>query len=132
MANSWRCSSLDGHYRGPVCCVLGWPMPHDDPHAGQPVLTAGPPPADARLTMILVHGRNATAEKILPVGIALQLDDVAFVVPQAAGNTWYPQSFLAPIEQNEPGISSGLRMLSHLVESLKEQGVESTRIGLLG
>jgi predicted esterase len=107
-------------------------MPHDDPHAGQPVLTAGPRPADARLTMILVHGRNASAEKILPVGLELQLDDVAFVVPQAGGNTWYPHSFLAPIEQNEPGISSGLRTLSRLVASLHEQGIESTRIGLLG
>src|SRR5262245_42690726 len=103
-----------------------------DPHAGQPVLTAGPTPADARVTMILVHGRGASADKILPVGLELRLDDVAFVAPNAGGNTWYPQSFLAPIEQNEPGISSGLRMLSRLVESLNAQGVDATRIGLLG
>jgi predicted esterase len=82
--------------------------------------------------MILVHGRGASAEKILPVGLELRLDDVAFVAPNAGGSTWYPQSFLAPIEQNEPGISSGLRMLSRLVESLEEQGVDAARIGLLG
>ena len=98
----------------------------------QPVLTSGPRPTDARLTMILVHGRGASAEDILALAREFQLRDVAYVAPQAAGHTWYPYSFLAPIAQNEPGITSAFGVLSRLVESLRTDGVEAARIGFLG
>src|SRR5215212_7766289 len=103
-----------------------------DPHAGQPVLTNGPKPAGARLTMILVHGRGASADDILGLALELGLEDVAYVAPQAGGNTWYPYSFLAPMAHNEPGISSAFRVLSGLIDSLHDQGVDSQRIALLG
>jgi predicted esterase len=108
------------------------PVDPKNPHAGQPVVTQGPKPTDARLTMILVHGRGASADDIIGLAEELQFDDVAYLAPQAAGNTWYPYSFLAPMEQNEPGISSAIRVLSRLLESLGGQGVESERIALLG
>jgi predicted esterase len=103
-----------------------------DPHAGQRVLTAGPNPADAAWTMILVHGRGASAEDILTLTDELPLANVAYVAPQAAGNTWYPYSFFAPIARNEPGISSALAMLSRLVGSLRDAGVPRERIAFLG
>ena len=103
-----------------------------DPHAGQPVLTSGPEPVDARLTIILVHGRGASADDILGLAEDLRYEDVAYLAPQAAGHAWYPFSFLAPIPQNEPGISSGLAVLSRMIESLHDQGVGSQRIALLG
>jgi predicted esterase len=103
-----------------------------DPHAGQPVLTSGPKPVDARFTIILVHGRGASADDILGLAEELRYEDVAYLAPQAAGQAWYPYSFLAPIPQNEPGISSGLGVLSSMIESLHDQGVHSQRIGLLG
>jgi len=103
-----------------------------DPHAGQRVLTAGPKPPDAALAMILVHGRGASAEDILSLADELQVDNVAYLAPQAAGNTWYPYSFLAPIAQNEPGISSAIAVLSRLVASLGEAGVPPERIAFLG
>ena len=103
-----------------------------DPHAGQPVLTSGPRPADARLAMILVHGRGASAEDILGLADEFDLHDVAYLAPQAADHTWYPHSFLAPIPQNEPGISSAIGVLSRLIEGLEKEGVGSERIGLVG
>jgi len=103
-----------------------------DPHAGQPVLRSGPAPATAKLTMILVHGRGASAEDIVALAEALELDDVAYIAPQAAGRTWYPYSFLAPIGQNEPGISSGLAVFARLIAELQDDGVERERIALLG
>jgi predicted esterase len=103
-----------------------------DPHAGQPVLRAGPLPAAARLAMIMVHGRGASASDM--IGLAQEFDEseVACLAPEAADHTWYPYSFLAPISKNEPGISSGLRVLEGLVASLGEQGVAPERIVLLG
>src|SRR3954468_25086491 len=76
-----------------------------DPHAGQPVRRMGPSPADARLAVILLHGRGVPAEDILGLAHEFRTEDVAFLAPQAAGNSWYPYSFLAPMAQNEPGIS---------------------------
>jgi predicted esterase len=82
--------------------------------------------------MILVHGRGASAEDILALADEFHLDDVAYVAPQAAGYTWYPYSFLAPIAQNEPEISSAFAVLSHLIGALRGNGVEPERIALLG
>ena len=103
-----------------------------DPHAGQPVLREGPAAADARLAVILVHGRNGSPQSMLDLAARLPFDDVAYLAPAAAGKTWYPLSFLAPIEQNEPGITSGLGMLARLVEELASQGVPASRVALMG
>jgi predicted esterase len=102
--------------------------PPDDPH----VYGRGPAPSTARLTMILVHGRGASAADILSLADELGTTDVAFVAPEAPGHTWYPYSFLSPIPQNEPGISSGLSVLAGIVKSLNQQGITTDRIGLLG
>ena len=106
-------------------------IPHD-PHAGQPVLRHGPPPAQARLTALLVHGRGASASDILGLARELEITDVAYVSPQAAGRTWYANSFLAPLERNEPGLSSGLRLLAGLVEAIAREGVAASRVALVG
>ena len=103
-----------------------------DPHADQPVLTAGPAAPAARLALILVHGRGASAEDIMGIAEALRLEDVHYVAPQAAGNTWYPYSFLSPIERNEPGISSGLARIDTLLQSLEAEGLPAERVALLG
>lgn len=107
-------------------------IPIQDPHAGQPVLWRGPSPADARLAAILVHGRGSSAEDMLGLAEEFNGRDVAYVAPQAAGRTWYPYSFLAPIPQNEPGISSGLRVLSDLTRDLEQQGIPHNRIVIIG
>jgi predicted esterase len=107
------------------------PSPND-PHHGQPVLTLGPDPSAARLTMIMVHGRGASAEDILALAGELGTTDVAFVAPQAAGHTWYPYSFLAPLHDNEPGITSGLDVIAGLVDGLAARQIPHAQIGLLG
>ena len=102
------------------------------PHLGDRVLAAGRPLGEATAAMILVHGRGATAEDIL--GLARELDrpDLAYVAPQATGFTWYPYSFMAPMERNEPGLSSGLALIGHLVARLEGEGISPERTVLLG
>jgi predicted esterase len=82
--------------------------------------------------MILVHGRGAPAEDILSLGRELDRPDLAFLAPQAEGYSWYPYSFLAPMEQNEPGLSNGLALLGHLTERLGGAGIPPERTILLG
>ena len=106
---------------------------HDrDPHAGQPVLHHGPPIAAARLVAIMIHGRGASAEDILGLAQELRSTGVTYLAPQASGHTWYPYSFLAPIPQNEPGITSGLRVIAGLVDDAGRQGVPAERVALMG
>ena len=102
------------------------------PHQGGQVVTGGTPLAQARGALILTHGRGATAESILSLAPLLGADDVAWLAPQAAGNTWYPYSFLSPIPQNEPGITSGLQVLADLVAHIESEGIPANRITLLG
>jgi predicted esterase len=92
----------------------------------------GPPARQARLAAILVHGRGASAEDILELAREFAPDDVAYFAPQASGSTWYPYSFLAPIAQNEPGITSGLNKIRSLVEMLQREAVAQSRMVLLG
>jgi predicted esterase len=103
-----------------------------DPHAGQQVLRRGPSVSEARLVAIAVHGRGAGAADILGLAAELDVPDVAWLAPQAAGMTWYPYSFLSPIPQNEPGISSGLGVLARLVEEAGRAGVPPGRVALMG
>jgi predicted esterase len=103
-----------------------------DPHAGQQVLRRGPSLAEARLVGIAVHGRGAPAEDILGLAEELHAPDIAWLAPQAAGLTWYPYSFLSPIPQNEPGITSALGVLTGLVREAAGAGVPASRVLLMG
>jgi len=103
-----------------------------DPHASQAVLRAGPTPEEAGATLVLLHGRGASAESILALYEELGLDGVAAVAPQAAGSTWYPQSFLAPTELNQPCLDSALKKVDSVIGELLARGVPSERIAILG
>jgi predicted esterase len=103
-----------------------------DPHAGQPVIRLGPTPDAARLSAILIHGRGASAEDILGLAREFATTDVAYLAPQAAGHSWYPHSFLTPIAQNEPWLTSALGVIAGLVRSLEQHGVTADRVAILG
>src|SRR5437763_8008303 len=106
--------------------------PHQGPHQGQPVLTAGEPLDKAKAAMIMLHGRGASAEDILSLSGDLNQPGFAYLAPQAAGYTWYPNSFLAPIASNEPGLSSGLAVIASLLAKLAEAGISPEHTILLG
>ena len=108
------------------------PATPSDPHADQPCLAAGPAPEDAAATLVLVHGRGGTAHDILSLYPEFDLDRLAALAPQAAGYTWYPHSFLAPLDSNQPHLDSALARLSTLVNDQLRRGVPSQRIALLG
>jgi predicted esterase len=82
--------------------------------------------------MILLHGRGASAEDILGLSQQLTSNDIAYLAPEAASRTWYPYSFLAPMAQNEPGITSALGVISRLIEGARKDGVDARRIAILG
>ncbi len=103
-----------------------------DAHVGQPVLHYGAPIESARRVAIFIHGRGASAEDILGIAPELGTKDVAYLAPQAAGNTWYPHSFLSPIAQNEPNLTSALNVIAELVAKVASGGHPSEHLIILG
>lgn len=102
------------------------------PHQGQPLLHTGAPLEQARAAMIMIHGRGADARDILSLAPEFGQPDFAYFAPQASGNTWYPFSFLAPIAQNEPGITSGLQAIADILAELESKGFPAQKVFLLG
>jgi predicted esterase len=103
-----------------------------DPHADQPVVTAGPDPLDAAAIVIAIHGRGASPHDILALRGAIQRDDVAYLAPTAAGRAWYPNRFISPVESNQPFLDSALRRIDTLVDDLIARGVPHERIVFMG
>lgn len=99
---------------------------------GEMVLTAGEPLTRAQAALLMLHGRGATAQDILSFASALAQPGVVFLAPQAAGNSWYPNSFLDPIASNEPQLSEAFALLDTLLAQIAAAGVPLARTILLG
>ncbi len=114
----------------------GQPMTND-PHANTRVLHAGAPIESATAAVVLIHGRGADARSIL--GLAGPLiegleegGNVAFLAPQATGNTWYPHRFIAPLEMNEPYLSSALGVIDAVIDEIAAAGLEPKAVMVAG
>ncbi len=101
-------------------------------HRIENTLVAGAPRERANAAAILIHGRGATPESMLPLAEAFGRDDFRYVAPRATGNTWYPNSFLAPIEANEPWLSSALALVGALVARLEDEEFETSKVAIIG
>lgn len=106
-------------------------MSDADPHAGQPVEQRGAPLADADRAVILLHGRGARAQGMLQFAEDLPSENTAFVAPQAARATWYPNSFLEPTEENDPWFSSALGLVGDVFDDVTDH-VPPERVLVLG
>lgn len=102
------------------------------PHINQPILTAGNKLETAQAAMLLVHGRGASAWDILSLSVELDNQGFAYLAPQADGSTWYPYSFLVPVEQNEPWLSSALQQLERAINSIQQAGIPPEHTMILG
>jgi len=105
---------------------------YNDPHAATPLLHAGAPLAQASGAVVLLHGRGASAEDILSLASPLHLPGLAYLAPQAAGHTWYPNSFLAPRDANEPYLTSALARIASVVAEIESAGIPRERIAIAG
>lgn len=92
----------------------------------------GTPLKEAKKALIMVHGRGGFAEDILAVADHLKIEDFALVAPQAYNNSWYPLSFMAPVQQNQPWLDSAVEMLQLLEKELNDEGIASEDIYFFG
>jgi phospholipase/carboxylesterase len=96
------------------------------------LLESGKTLAKAKKALILIHGRGASSSDILSLKDDLSVDDFYVVAPQAINNTWYPYSFLAPIEENEPWLSSAVKLIHSITEDITNAGLTSDKIYIAG
>lgn len=107
--------------------------PGPGPHGEASVYRMGAPVEEARAALLLIHGRGGSAQEMLEMARAtLERPGLAMLAPQAVGFTWYPYSFLAPVADNEPGLSSGLNLIERVLRRVEDEGVPSDRVVLLG
>ncbi|MCC7359885.1 MAG: alpha/beta fold hydrolase [Anaerolineales bacterium] len=105
---------------------------NDKLHGGQPVLTAGVPAAQARVGVVLVHGRGASASDMLTLAAEFNQPAAAYWAPQAANRTWYPYRFMEPLEANEPWLSSALDKVGAVLAQVAAAGRPPEKTVLLG
>ena len=103
-----------------------------DPHAHTPLLLAGAPLTEATGAVVLLHGRGGSAQDILSLAASLHVPGLAYLAPQGAEHTWYPNSFLAPRAQNEPCLSSALARVTAVVTQIQAAGIPRDRIVIAG
>ncbi len=96
------------------------------------IITAGKPLSEAQKALIMLHGRGADAQDILSLAAYLNVKDFALLAPEATNHTWYPYSFLAPQEQNEPWLSSALDILKNVMDDVNAAGIATGNIYFLG
>ena len=102
------------------------------PHDHEPVTVLGAPLGAAPVAVILMHGRNAGPANILDLAARFLRPDLTYLAPAAAGRTWYPHSFLAVRESNEPGLSSALGVMARLVAEAEAAGVPRHQVVIAG
>ncbi|CAM3825926.1 alpha/beta hydrolase [Mucilaginibacter galii] len=94
--------------------------------------TAGAPAATAKGALVMLHGRGGTASNILSLARELNVASFALYAPQATNDSWYPYSFMAPDEQNEPALDSALQVIGDLVQQIVKDGIPEEKIFFMG
>jgi len=102
------------------------------PGYGRLLARAGAPPSRAKGVVLLIHGRGATAESMLPLADVMAMPDLCYLAPQAEGYTWYPQSFMAPTAANEPYLSRALDRVAAIIADILDSGVEAGKLAVVG
>lgn len=102
------------------------------PHGHGIVRSIGPDLPEARAVAILLHGRGGSAADILSLAPEIGMDDVAYLAPEAAGNTWYPYRFTEPFERNQPYLDSALLRVREMIDRATDAGVSLPRVVLGG
>ena len=93
---------------------------------------AGIPVTEAKKAIVMLHGRGSTAENIVSLARKLHLGDMAVLAPRAARHSWYPYSFLQPVEENQPDLNSALEVVDDLIREIKDHGISENKIWFLG
>ncbi len=86
---------------------------------------------DAEKAIILIHGRGAPPEDILSLADFFETQNTYIAAPEANQYVWYPLSFLAPRQQNQPWLDSALENINRLISEI-EKFIPTEKIFVMG
>lgn len=96
------------------------------------VLLKGKKLGEAEKVLVMLHGRGASAEDILSLAEYLKVSEFTLLAPQATGNSWYPNSFLAPPYTNEPWLSSAISLIEDITDDIIDADISYNNIFFAG
>lgn len=96
------------------------------------IIVNGVPANDAGKALIMLHGRGGSANGMLRLKESLNTEGFHVIIPQAAGNEWYPFTFLSPPQRNEPWLSHSFAMINGIIKELNREGIPDHAIWFLG
>ncbi len=97
-------------------------MDSGNPHLATEPLLAGADLGAARMVGVLLHGRDQDVDVMLDVARRLDLADVAYVLPRAAGRSWYPGRYFDPPAAHAPYIEWALDACDEAVRIASSAG----------
>lgn len=103
-----------------------------DPHADQPVVTAGAPSAAASAAVVGLHGRGSTPADVLRLLDDFRHHGAMYLAPAAAGRVWYPGDVEGAALDREPYLTSAVRRVEAALELAADAGIDRDRVVLFG
>lgn len=101
-----------------------------NPHLTHEPVQHGTPPESAALVVYAVHGRGQSPAFMAELADRIDLPGVAWILPQAHDFSWYPQSFLVPLAENQPDVDHALEAVRTHVRALLD--VDGPPVVVLG
>jgi phospholipase/carboxylesterase len=96
------------------------------------VVAAGVPVNEADKVLIMLHGRGSTAQDIISLSKHFDIHNAAFLAPQATNHSWYPYSFLAPEENNQPALNSSIDVIGALLNEIEADAISPAQVYFVG
>jgi phospholipase/carboxylesterase len=104
-----------------------------NPHLVDEPVRVGQPLQDARVAAVVVHGRDQDPAYMLEHLVEpLAVPGIAYLLPRAAGRSWYPGRYFDPRAANEPWLSAALEACDATVDLAVQAGIPPERIVLAG
>ncbi|MCB0633031.1 MAG: phospholipase [Saprospiraceae bacterium] len=92
----------------------------------------GLPLPEASKAMVMFHGQGGSSSGILDLADHLQVDAFALLAPEATAKSWYPNSFMAPIESNQADLDTGFALIRNLIAEIEQAGIAREAVYFLG
>jgi phospholipase/carboxylesterase len=95
------------------------------------IVEQGTSPENAKKALILIHGRGAPPEDILSLTRFFNTENTYVAAPEATYYTWYPYSFLSPVQENQPWLNSAISNIEKLISNIEKQ-IPKSNIYIMG
>ncbi len=102
-----------------------------NPLLDRPTVSLEPAAGSSAVIGVLLHGRGQSVTYMFELMQRIALG-ISCVAPDACDSSWYPQSFMAPLETNQPHLDWALERVDLAVRSLEARGWPRNRIAFIG